>query len=208
MEERFNRHWARRKDKTPMARALLKYGKDSFIIGMIEFCDEKKKMFNREKYWIKSYNSNNRNFGYNATEGGDSGPIMYGEKNPNFGKKNFKLSELNKKRKGEKRSKEVRKKISDKLLGKKHSNKTKELMSDKRKLSWENGTYDNIGEKISKSKKGKKTKRRISILCLNNNEIYDSYTDAAKELGLAVGNISCVVSGKFKHTKGYKFIKT
>ncbi len=77
MEERFNRHWARRKDKTPMARALLKYGKDSFIIGVIEFCDEKKEMFNREKYWIKSYNSNNRNFGYNATEGGVSGKFKH-----------------------------------------------------------------------------------------------------------------------------------
>ena len=36
-----------------------------------------------EIYYIKEYNSTNRKIGYNVTNGGDGGPIMYGSKNPN-----------------------------------------------------------------------------------------------------------------------------
>lgn len=38
-------------------------------------------LFNREQYWIKYYNSYIK--GYNETEGGDRGPSMPGELNPN-----------------------------------------------------------------------------------------------------------------------------
>lgn len=60
-------------------KAFRKYGIDNFKFEIIEFLDEKN-LFEREKYWIKEYNSFNE--GYNETEGGNSGPKMIGEENP------------------------------------------------------------------------------------------------------------------------------
>ena len=50
--------------------AIRKYGKDNFFREVIETCDNKS-LNEREKYWIKYYNSNNRENGYNITIGGD-----------------------------------------------------------------------------------------------------------------------------------------
>lgn len=44
------------------------------------------------------------------------------------------------------------------------------------------------------------------ILCLNNNKIYKSQADAAKELNLYTSNLNEVLKGKRKTVKGYKFI--
>ena len=41
----------------------------------------KEKLFEREKYWIEYYDSYNN--GYNETKGGEGGPSLPGEKNPN-----------------------------------------------------------------------------------------------------------------------------
>lgn len=43
------------------------------------------------------------------------------------------------------------------------------------------------------------------IYCLENDKIYESQTQAAKELGLDQGNISRVCRGKAKTTGGYHF---
>lgn len=52
--------------------AFRKYGVDSFKFTIIEICD-KSNLNEREKYWIKYYNSYND--GYNMTEGGEQPPI-------------------------------------------------------------------------------------------------------------------------------------
>ena len=61
-------------------KAFRKYGIDNFTFEIIEFCKEDE-LFEKEKFWIKKYDSFNS--GYNDTEGGDSGPSMSGETNPN-----------------------------------------------------------------------------------------------------------------------------
>ena len=61
-------------------KAFRKYGLNNFSFEIIELAPESE-LFNREKYWINFYNSYNN--GYNETKGGDSGPSMPGEKNPN-----------------------------------------------------------------------------------------------------------------------------
>ena len=60
-------------------KAFRKYGLDNFSFEIIEEIDENQ-LFDREKYWISFYNS--YNCGYNETEGGDCGPVMFGEDNP------------------------------------------------------------------------------------------------------------------------------
>ena len=54
-------------------RAIRKYGIDSFIFEIIEECDETQ-LNEREKYWIKYYNTfifNDNSCGYNMTIGGE-----------------------------------------------------------------------------------------------------------------------------------------
>jgi hypothetical protein len=50
---------------------------------------------------------------------------------------------------------------------------------------------------------GKATK---SVLCLNNNIVYSSVSEAASKLGLKQGDISNVLIGNQTKTKGYKFV--
>ena len=67
-------------------KAFRKYGLDNFQFEIIELVNENN-LYEREKYWINYYNSYNS--GYNETLGGDCGPQMPGELNPNA-----KLTEL------------------------------------------------------------------------------------------------------------------
>lgn len=46
-----------------------KYGKEYMIMDIVEICT-KDELNNKEIYWIKFYNSNNRELGYNLTDGG------------------------------------------------------------------------------------------------------------------------------------------
>jgi len=56
-----------------MQAAFTLYGASNFIIGIIEELGETDNINEREKYWINYYKSNQRQFGYNMTEGGDGG---------------------------------------------------------------------------------------------------------------------------------------
>jgi group I intron endonuclease len=82
-------------------KAIKKYGKENFKKEIIDWSDNKNDLNNKEIFWIKEYNSTNRNIGYNITEGG-GGTLGYkpnnetlnkmrnnniGSKNPMFGKK-------------------------------------------------------------------------------------------------------------------------
>lgn len=55
---------------TYIKKAYKKYGKENFTKEIIEETD-KDKLNDREKYWIKYYNSNKSRYGYNRTIGGD-----------------------------------------------------------------------------------------------------------------------------------------
>lgn len=60
-------------------KAFRKYGLSNFKFEILEVTN-KEKLFEKEKKWIKYFNSYYN--GYNETEGGDSGPVMKGEENP------------------------------------------------------------------------------------------------------------------------------
>ena len=52
LEERFRRHLIR-KSSPKLTNAIRKYGKQNFIIEMIELCDSIGVLNEREKFWIK-----------------------------------------------------------------------------------------------------------------------------------------------------------
>lgn len=91
IERRFKQHLKKsNRDNTQIINALKKYGKDNFSFEIIKHCKrEDLDLF--ERFWIKIYDTTNRNIGYNTTIGGNG--ITFTD--------------------------EIRKKISDGLKGKK-----------------------------------------------------------------------------------------
>lgn len=67
-----------KKAKTPCDFAIIKYGRIEKI-KILELIDDSDTLEERERYWINLKNSNNRNIGYNVTDGGD-GTGMIGDK--------------------------------------------------------------------------------------------------------------------------------
>lgn len=62
--------------------AMRHYGIDNFSFEVIEYCENYNE---REKFWIKEYNSYYKaenGWGYNMTEGGEEPPLNIGEKSP------------------------------------------------------------------------------------------------------------------------------
>lgn len=86
IEQRWQHHiWESNNSNLPqynytIHRALRKYGFNNFTFSIIEECSENL-LNEKEKYWIQYYDSYQN--GYNETLGGDTGPSLPGELNPN-----------------------------------------------------------------------------------------------------------------------------
>lgn len=80
IKRRMNEHNIDFRNNLPIERAIQKYGKIKDFILLEEISAENRGLMReREKYWIAKYHSNNREFGYNISEGGDGADI--GSKN-------------------------------------------------------------------------------------------------------------------------------
>lgn len=75
VQDRFNRHIKEARFNHPMLidKAIYKYGADNFVVEQIDIASSKEELNQKEKYWIKYYNSTDKNIGYNLTEGGEGG---------------------------------------------------------------------------------------------------------------------------------------
>ncbi len=79
--ERFSQHCYNKQTNISLInKAIQKYGKENFNFEIIE--SDIENYNEREKYWIKYYNSMIPN-GYNLTEGGEEPPVHYGSDNIN-----------------------------------------------------------------------------------------------------------------------------
>lgn len=76
LKERFRQHVKNKRGKTFIGSAITKYGFENFTIERIEDVFTIEQAMEREKYWIKELNSQNREIGYNLTEGGDDKRIV------------------------------------------------------------------------------------------------------------------------------------
>jgi hypothetical protein len=55
-----------------LLRSIEKYGKNNFeVIEEFDFANSKNELLEKERYWIKYYKSNDYNYGYNNTSGGE-----------------------------------------------------------------------------------------------------------------------------------------
>lgn len=106
---RYRHHWyeSRIGEPSPIHRSMAEYGEDNFTLEIIDFAETYEELKEKEKFWIKKFNSTDRNIGYNLTEGGDG----------TFGRTH---------------SEETKEKIRQKALGRKISEETKKKMSEAR----------------------------------------------------------------------------
>ena len=60
-----------RRNPTPIQRAIRIHGENRFVVEVIDLAETKEEAWQKERYWIRMYRSNDRRFGYNRTPGGE-----------------------------------------------------------------------------------------------------------------------------------------
>lgn len=202
------------RDNIKLKESLVLYGVDSHLFEIVEEIDISELSLTegnallrqKERYWIKKLDTFYKGLNLN---GGGSG---CGSQTPEAKQKISKALKGKPKPKnfGENRNKEFytqewRDKISQSNKGRKSPMEGKigpnkgKIMGDEQKL------------KISKSNKGKPKpqnfllERKKQVLCLNTNQMYESISEAAKQLNLPISGVSQCCRGKRKYTKGYEF---
>ena len=212
----------------PWARAVRKYGwnKLKFFILQKFHPDELnvKDLLNKwEPHWIKWFKSNEKVYGYNVEDGGNSripsvetkakiSAAMKGEKNHFFGKKHSEnsLAKMSASQKGKKRSAESVAKQVATMTGSTHSAETKAKMSASAKRDRALNPRTHSAE--TRAKIGAASYKAVIVTFPNGKEKkFPSIKDAAEKLSITEkikfsrGAISCCCGGKYKHTKKYKF---
>lgn len=145
---------------------------------------------NKEKELIAKYKSNQKAFGYNIANGGNStGTVSEKTKE--------KISNSLKGRPKEKPP----------FKGKHHSAETKAKLSISKKGN-KNPMYGRHVSDYTKAKMSSSHKNCSlckSVICVETGEIFKSTADAARKLNLSQSNVSSVARGVRKCTKGYHF---
>lgn len=148
-------------------RALYKYGFENFEFSIIEKCIDKNTLNIREIYWIGYYKSDQKEFGYNMTPGGEG--------NTNY---------------------EFNKKCVERLIaantGKPKSKRTKDLLKFRAKERMKHDKYKKQLEEC-RSKAWNKNKVKVVKLDHEHNiiKIFDSIKDAAIDIyGKPQGSLS------------------
>ena len=164
-----------------MARAINRYGWENLKHIVVSNTLLKEQAFEFEKSCIGHFNSDDFNYGYNLSSGGESGACgLIGEKNPNYGKPRPKeVIEKMRKTKLEKHvspSQHQRELISQRL---------KQCWNDpeyRSKMSGENAPcYGRTGDKHPLYvKTGSKSKVSKKVICLDTLEVYPSASTVTK----------------------------
>lgn len=172
--------------------AMRKYGIDNFSFEVIEQCDDNI-LNDREKYWIDTLASCDRNIGYNKTIGGDSGDTWTYN---NHQEQTSKL--LSEKLKGKKHDPDSYRRAGEKRRGYKMNDEQRKKISDSLKNGHITGRiksvppphYDRTGEHQPDSAKRKLSEYRAGKTYdeIYSREISDRLKEQRRQMWTGSGN--------------------
>ena len=202
-------------------RSVKKYGKENFKKEILCECKTKEELNEREIYWIKKLKSQNKNIGYNITDGGNQistvksvkekiSQTLKGKKNSELS--NFKRSKTLKEfyQKHPKRKEEISQRNKKYWRIKENRLKQKKNRENFFQLNSNHKKY--LSEKIKKlyqneelRKKCGNGHRKILQYDRNGNFIkqYNSIKEAAEENNIFAQNISTCCRKKIKQSCGF-----
>ncbi len=193
IKERWGSNGANYRSSPHFFSAINKYGWDNFTHEILFENLTKDEACLKEKELIKEYNSNNKDFGYNQTDGGEMFTMTEDVK------KKISLSMIgNKNGLNKPCSKEKAKKISESQKGKYVSDETRKKQSEKAKNREHEPCKEETKEKLRNS-----YPHMRQVYCFETDVIYKSVQECARQLGLEASNVSAVCRGKHKTTKGF-----
>lgn len=206
IEKRWRDHktyqW-KRHPEYPLYKAFIKYGIENFTFEVIEQC-QLSQLDERERYWIKYYNSLVHNNGYNIREGGYGEP---GELHPNHKLTEKDVIDIRTRYNNHERCKEVEKLYFDKIghngFSKIWKGQTwKHIMPQAYTEENKNFHLHNTGQKGSENGRSKLTEEivyEIRVRKKNGEKIKDVYEDY-KFLNITFGSFQNVWYGcNWKH---------
>lgn len=188
-----------------LQRAIKKYGVKNFKVEIIKWFETLEDLNNGEKYYIKLYNSQNRDIGYNRSEGGDGGSYyenLTQEEKERIKEKQRQAREnwtdefrktyyekLSKTSKGRVQSLETRQKKSQSLMGHKVSEETRKKIADTKNTFYQTPEGEQLKKQISESlmgnipwNKGKKMSEEYCQISRESHPVgYFHHTEDAKQ---------------------------
>jgi group I intron endonuclease len=183
---------ARHDSNFPIHNAIRKYGESNFQIEQIEVVEDVEVLKEREVYWIKEYNSYDREKGYNLTLGGDG---TFGRYHSDETKDKIRQKALHRKRSEYSIHKQ---KETLKTLVYNH-----EDMSSRAKkgnvIRWSD---PNNKTKQSKNSPNNRSILQYTLLMKFVKEFYN-VSEAARSLNKTHGNIASCARGKIKTAYGF-----
>lgn len=190
-----NIRWGQHKNSSSGCRALKmaikKYGSENFQIEILEECSSLKELNQREERLIKSFNSLAPN-GYNLLSGG---------LNKRHSRESREL--IGSYHKGKEVSDKTKEKLRRISSGKRHSEETKEKCRQaNKKRVYKKGFKHNPTTRKKMSQAAQKRPVIGKNLVTGREIFYDSIIDAEKD-GFYRANICHVLSGRYKHHKGF-----
>lgn len=184
------------KDQPLIFNSLKKYGVQNHIFEIIKICDISS-LNDDERFFIKKYDSTDRNKGLNLTHGGQD----YFKHSEVTRKKMSEAQKGNKKTKGRKQTKEEIAKRVKKLKGQKRSTEIRAKMSNSQKNK-KSMTLE-TKNKISKSLKYRNAKKVIDI---TDKTVYKSPEDAAIAIGIKKSTLIAKLNGQNKNNTNLRYL--
>lgn len=166
---------------TPCDLAIQKYGRFEEI-EILELVDDINLLDEKEKYWIKYYQSNNKDIGYNLTPGGKA---LRGENNSRSKLTDDEVLEIRKKRFLGERKKDVYEAYKDKIsfngfeniwLGRVYNHIGKEFIIPANEISRQE--YSSIANSGERNGMAKLTKEKVLII----RDLYDNQQVSISEI--------------------------
>lgn len=179
--------------------AIQKYGWNNFQHEILFANLTKKEAEKKEIELIEKYKSNQKKYGYNISNGGNSNGKHSDETRTKIKESHFDISGANHPMYGKHHSDEARKKISESKIGKQHT------ISNETRIKISNALKGRKMEKEWVEKMADGHRKPILQYSLDNKLVkrWSSITDIEKELGIAHQSITACCKGRIKTSHNY-----